>query len=65
MKCENSGITAECETALPSVPFHVKVPLAVPMLKIVTGICASALCVDEAVSVTRYQPGFCTLSAKG
>ena len=38
-------------TGLPSVPFQVNVPNDVPTLKIVTGICASSLAFELAVSV--------------
>ncbi len=64
VKRENIGIFVECVTSAPPVPFHVSVPLAVPMANMVSGICASSLCCDDAVTETSYQPGSITVSAK-
>lgn len=51
VKRENIGIFVLKDTGLPSVPFHVKVFCAVPMLNSVTGICASVPASELAVSV--------------
>ena len=49
---EKNVIVHEREMGLPPVPFQVKVAQGVPMLKIVTGICASAPISELAVIVT-------------
>ena len=64
VKRENIGNSLVNETGLPPVPFHVKTALGVPIAKMVTGICASSLCSEDAVSVTLYQPRFLRISVK-